>query len=149
MNDDLKKPEAEEAAQQAELEQLASAAAGDEQPVSGEWQPGPEQAGRQSAPGPKTADVIAPLLLISFGLIAARKGAHWALSEPEATEAAAAYAEVLDKYAPDVAIGPEFTAIMVTAMLVAPRLGEDKRQEVKRRKEQADKQGADDGDQAE
>jgi hypothetical protein len=148
MNDDLKKPDNEEAAQQVELEQLAAAAGADEEPITGEWQPGPEQQ-RASQPGPKTADVIAPLLIISFSLIAARKGAHWALSEPEATEAAAAYAEVLDKYAPDVAIGPEFTAIMVTAMLVAPRLGEDKRQEVKRRREQADKQGADDGDQAE
>ena len=135
-------------AQVKELEQLEAGAAAEEAQdqegefIPGETQPEPEQS--------QTANVLAPMLQITFGLIAARRGKHWALSDGEADEAGKAYGAVIDKYLPDVAMGPEVTAVMITLAIVGPRLGEDKRQEAKKAAAESkqDKESGANGDQS-
>ena len=143
--------------QAAELEALGNAAAVDEaETVSGEWQPGEDMGAEPEPPGPSTADVLGPMLQITFGLLAAKRGAHWALSDEEATEAGRAYGDVLDKYFPDVAVGCEVTAVMVTLAIVGPRAMEDKRQSAMRdaaerasAEAEEERAGGMDGDQSE
>lgn len=76
------------------------------------------------APEIDTGEVIAQLLMPTFGLIALKAGAHWNLTPEEAQIAGNAYGEVVDKYFPDAgqSMGVEVTALIVTAGLVAPRL---------------------------
>lgn len=73
-----------------------------------------------------TAEACSTLLLITFELIAARKGAHWKMDEAEAREAGKAYGALLDKYYPDMQLGPEAAAVTVTAMIFLPRVAMDK-----------------------
>lgn len=128
-----------------ELERIAQQAEQAEQAAEGEYlgggpDPEPEQ------PKVKTADVLAPLLKITFGIVASKKGGHWNLADGEASELGQAYADVMDKYFPDMAVGCELTAIMCTLMVVGPRVAEDKRRaDERRRQAQADQeQGGDD-----
>lgn len=135
-----------------ELEHLA-AAADAEEPAEGEFIPGQEP-----EPEPEqqhsTAEVLAPLLQITFGIVASRRGPHWALSDGEAKEAGEAYGAVMDKYFPEVSMGPEVTAVMVTLAIVGPRVMQDKHEAMKRAaaakaKEQEQDQGGTDGNQQE
>jgi len=122
----------EQARQVAELEQLAQQADGE--PLGGEYVPGDEPAPDGPAGNIETGEILAPVLQITFGVIAAKRGAHWALTDAEAVELGRAYGAVLDKYFPDAAnrFGVEITAIMVTAAAFGPRLIEDKRKAAER-----------------
>jgi len=71
-----------------------------------------------------TAEIVAQLLGVTFGLIATKAGEHWALSEDEANVAGEAYGAVIDKYFPDAGqyMGVEVTALLITGGLIMPRL---------------------------
>ncbi len=136
-----------------ELDQLAGEGAAED--VAGEYIPGSDGPGPEQQQGPQhsTADVLAPVLQITFGLIASRRGQHWALSDGEAKEAAEAYGTVIDKYFPDVNTGPELTAVIVTLAIVGPRLGQDRvvaaRKAKAEREAENKEQGGVDGDTSE
>ena len=146
-----KKEQPSEVAEQvAELEALADQAEPEQ-----EYIPKDEPAEGPQKPT-ETAEIIAPILQITFGVVAARRGAHWALTNEEAVELGRAYGAVLDKYFPDAAdkFGVELTAVMVTLAAFGPRIIEDKRkaaeEEAARAKEQAPKaRGEVDGDSSE
>ena len=141
------KAEGPEAGQADELERLAvqieSEGPGESPGVEGDYIPGDDQSQGQ----PKTADILAPMLQITFGLLAAKRGPHWKLSDLEAVEAARAYGDVIDKYWPDAAIGPEAAAVLVTLAVFGPRVMQDKKLEAEKAKQE--KPGADDGEKAE
>jgi len=77
-----------------------------------------------SAPQINTGELVGQLLSVTFSMIALKAGKHWELTPEEAATAGEAYGDVLDKYFPDLGnnLGVESTAIMVTGMLVVPRL---------------------------
>lgn len=99
----------------AELEHLAASADECEQ----EYIPGAEA---EEPSGASSAELCEQLLALSFAVAAARLGEHWRLSPEEASEAGKAYGALLDKYAPGAELGVEATAIVVTGMIVLPRL---------------------------
>lgn len=100
-----------------ELEKLAEeVGAGDD------YQP---ELSRSEDAQPKTGDVIAGLLVVTFGFVASKRGPHWQLSPAEANELGSAYGAVIDKYWPDFQSGVELTAIGLTLAVAAPRLVED------------------------
>lgn len=107
-----------------ELAALAAEAAA-EDATRGEYIPG-SGAPEAEPQGPSTGEMVAGVLAITFGLVAARRGAHWNLSAAEAQQAGEAYGAVLDKYFPDMKAGPEVAAVAVTAMIVLPRLAADR-----------------------
>lgn len=82
---------------------------------------------RVDIPEVPTGEVVASLLSVTFALIATKKGEHWNLAPDEAETAGDAYGAVIDKYFPDSIgnMGVEITALMVTAMLVTPRMMEN------------------------
>ncbi len=84
-----------------------------------------------------TADILEPLLRISFGLVATRKGKHWELSGPESKEAAQAYGAVIDHYFPDVTGGPVVSALLVTGAILGPRVAQDKAIQARAKQEAA------------
>lgn len=110
----------EEQQQAAELEALAQQEQQAEA-VEGEWQP----SDNAEQVGMSTADILAPLLKISFGLIASVKGQHWQLTDEVATEAAAEYGRCIDYYFPDMNTAPWVGAAMTTGMILAPRIMQD------------------------
>lgn len=123
----------------AELDSLAADLGG------GEYIPN-ENGEPKAPPEPevKTGDVVAGLLKVSFDLIAARAGDHWALADEEAKAAGEAYGEVIDKYFPEVEMGPEVTAVTVTAAIFLPKYMMHKAVEA----EKAKKDGGADGSQS-
>lgn len=113
----------EEQQQAAELDDLVlKEEQTEQQAIEGDYQPAD---GQQSA-SMSTADLIAPMLKVSFALIASIKGEHWAISDDVATEAANEYASCLDHYFPDFQGAPWVGAAMTTGMILAPRLMQDK-----------------------
>lgn len=125
-----------------ELDALAAEA--EKEDGAGDYIPGKEGAAKDPAAGPPeppTSEVLKPLLMITFGLVASRKGEHWALNEMEAEEAAKAYGDVIDKYYPEAKGGPEVTAVIVTLALVGPRIGRDKMIAMEKAKAEAEKKG--------
>ncbi len=112
------------AQQDADLSQLEFTAA------SEDYQPANDPAmadATEAAPEMATGEMVASLLHIGFGLVASRRGQHWALNEAEAQETGNAIGAVLDKYFPDLAgQGVEVTAVMTCAMVLTPRLMQDK-----------------------
>ena len=83
-----------------------------------------------SAPQPvadaAVAGMISGGLVVTFNLLAKQRGAHWALDADTANEAGTAYALVIQKYFPAFQGGPEFTALLITVALIAPRVMMDK-----------------------
>ena len=86
----------------------------------------PEPAAIDEGPGDDgqtipTAELVAPLV----GLLCATVAPAWNISPEEQQQLSGAYAAVIDKYFPDgVPLGPEVGAVMVTAAIVMPRLGQ-------------------------
>ena len=80
----------------------------------------------QPAPEPEpesipTAELVAPLV----GLFCATVAPAWNIGPVEQEQLAGVYAAVIDKYFPGgVPMGPEVGAVMVTAAIVVPRLGQ-------------------------
>lgn len=65
-----------------------------------------------------TADALALLLRPAFDLLAPA----WAVSDAECKALADAWGAVLDKYWPDLQVGVELNAALVTAVVLGPRL---------------------------
>lgn len=58
-----------------------------------------------------------------FGMLAATRGPHWKLSDPEADQLGQAWAPVLAQYLPaDGAGSPWFGALLVTGLVIGPRV---------------------------
>ncbi len=74
---------------------------------------------------PETAALLSELFFAGFTMMAARKGAHWALSEKEAQTLGSKSARVLDKYLPSFESGPEAALIACVVLIVGPRLAID------------------------
>lgn len=129
------------AQQAADLSQLEFVAANED------YTPGPEIAAGEveAAADPEamdTGEMMTSLLQIGFGLVASRRGDHWALNEAEATETGNAIGGVLDKYFPDLSNqGVEVTAVMTCAMLLTPRLMTDKQLAAQREQQAEVRQG--------
>ncbi len=86
---------------------------------------GPELPGLGPEPEPPqqipTAELVQPLV----ALLCVTVAPAWAITEEEQAQLSGAYAAVIDKYFPDgVPMGPEVGAVMVTAAIVMPRLGQ-------------------------
>ena len=52
----------------------------------------------------------------------------WRVSEDEKRAVAGAWGALIDKYFPEVEMGVELTAIIVTGMVIVPRLGVDRKE---------------------
>lgn len=78
-----------------------------------------EQARGAEQAGPTTGDLLFPLVDALFQILAP----NWSVTQAESRQLADAYGIVLDKHFPDLAMGPEMTAIVLTVAVVAPRLG--------------------------
>lgn len=104
------------------LDQIEAEAAGDEIPP-GETMP--EQA------GPETAELIAPIVQLATSALAP----NWHIQKAESDALAEAYADVLDKYFPDVGshFGVELNALLITAAIFTPRIGKPRFVEEKKR----------------
>lgn len=88
-----------------------------------ELEPGGSPPASSSVDELPLSDCIAAMLSISFNhLIAPRAGDHWALNDGESKALGEAYGAVLDKYFPDLTLGVEVTAILVTATVFGPRI---------------------------
>lgn len=94
-------------------------------PMAGPAQADIEQ--KPAVPELDTAQVIAPVVQIGFGIIASRRGAHWNLSKEETQALSGALADVLNKYMPSTSLGCEVTLLMTAGMIALPRLEADKR----------------------
>lgn len=127
----------------AELDALEGAAAEAESEAGGgEYIPGAET--EPEAEGPTSAEILAPAIKMTFQMVAARRGQHWGMADEEAETLAQAWGDVLDKYAPGAALGPELTAIAVTAAVVWPRWSADQAEQ-RQREAEAEGEGANDG----
>ena len=111
MTEPTPQPSDEQAAELAHLETLAAA-----EPLP------PGQALAPTAatePKPETVALLRPLI----ALLCTKLAPAWNITEDEQTMLAGAYALVVDKYFPDMDFGVEVNALLLTAMIWAPRLG--------------------------
>lgn len=77
---------------------------------------GPDQ---DAAPDMTTAKVLTELLKPTFRLLAP----NWEVTDDECAMLGAAYGAVVDKYFPDLDLGVELTAALVTLAVFGPRWG--------------------------
>ena len=125
MAEEKQKPEAgpipaEAAAQFEQVETETEGAPGE---VKNYDQPGEGQ----EPPGPPTSELLRPVVeLVHVSLAPA-----WAILPEQKDAISQAYADVLDKYFPGGLgnFGPELTALMVTAAVVLPNMGQPRYQE--------------------
>lgn len=113
-----------------------------------DFQPEPEAVPGAVVPDQAAIDsgqMCATCLSVGFGLVASRRGNHWALSDEEAEQFGGALGAVLDKYCPDIEGGPEYALIVAAGMVIAPRFLIDKRLEAAN-DEAANDPGVIDGD---
>lgn len=68
-----------------------------------------------------TVQMVEMLVSGVFAVLAARLGSHWALKPAESKAIAEPAVMVLDKYFPDMNIGPELALAGAVAMVVLPR----------------------------
>jgi len=126
----------------AAVEARAASAADDDAALEGEYQPSgeSEQAGQGD---PSSEEVVTTLAVVTFRLIATRRGEHWQLSADEAQQIGQAGGAVLDKWAPDMTVGPEATLAVTLGVVLVGRVQQDKAvADAKRREAQdADAQG--------
>jgi|GEM_PF-1800877 len=117
----------------------------------GEYEPNEEEQAQQTEQSQSSeaqAQMIAGFYSIAFGVLASRKGEHWALNEEEASALGTSTSAVLDKYAPNAAIGVEAAMLGCVAMIVMPRVMQDaeaKKQAEEQAKKDEEKK---DGDQS-
>lgn len=123
-------PQPEQAADLAGLESIAAELGGPELP-------GAELEAEQAGPSIPTADLIAPLVTLFCASVAPA----WAITSAEQSQLCESYAAVVDKYFPDgVPMGPEVGAVLVTAAVVMPRLGQPLKPEPKKEPEGGDRE---------
>lgn len=115
-----------------------------------DFQPVPEALAGDGVPDRVAIDsgeMCATCLSVGFGLVASRRGDHWALSDQESEQLGGALGAVLDKYCPDIEGGPEYALIVAAGMVVVPRLLIDKKVKAAN-DEAANDPGVDDGNTA-
>jgi hypothetical protein len=135
--------------QAAELEAIVeneqrSEASAESETLTGEWQPNEsEQAATMN-----TADILAPILQIGFGMIASVKGEHWKITDDLATEAGAEFGRCIDHYWPEMNTAPWVGSAMALGMLLTPRMMEDRRIEAEKAQaeSEAPEKGVDNAD---
>ncbi len=100
----------------AALDALVIEGAGLDVPLNPGGAPVPE-----AAPAVPTDKLLVMVLDPAFQILAP----NWKIRQGEVEQLATAYAAVIDKYFPDSlnAYGPEISAVLVTAMILAPRAG--------------------------
>lgn len=102
----------------ARLEVLAA-----EEAANGEdWKPGVGESEKPKKPAGVGSKELMALYQMSFALAAVRLGAHWQLSEEEASELSHATDAVLEKYGAKMAMGPEVTLVITAGMVTVPRI---------------------------
>jgi hypothetical protein len=89
-----------------------------------EDEPGQDEPGQELATQIPSADLIRPLVvLVCTAVVPA-----WKIGKAEQDTLAEAYGAVLDKYFPGgIEMGPELGAVLVTAAIIMPRLGQPMR----------------------
>jgi hypothetical protein len=92
--------------------------------VEDDFAPGAADVTEPEPPAPPTKELIymAASPLVDIFLPA------WKVSEDEKRAVAGAWGDLIDKYFPDVEMGVELTAIIVTGMVIVPRLGMDRKE---------------------
>lgn len=105
--------------QKNDLEAMANDFVPDSEPIGGEL--GVEPVGIDSA------KMCATCFTVVFGILAGRRGNHWALTAEESEQLGAATGAVLDKYCPDIEGGPEYALVVAAGMVVLPRVMMDKK----------------------
>jgi hypothetical protein len=107
--------------------------------VTGDFEPGPGDVSAPKSPAPEIPTEQLVLMLVGplFDILAPA----WEVTDGEKQLIAAAYAPVIDKYFPDLDLGPELGAVAVTALVFGPRYSKPRRVEKK-------EEGRDDGDQS-
>lgn len=106
----------------------------------GDFEPSPELESEQlpESNNIPTAELLGPII----GLLCASVAPAWDISPDEQSNLCEAYGALADKYFPEgVPMGPEVGAVLVTASIVMPRLGQPLKIE--------EKKEADNGDQSE
>jgi len=85
--------------------------------------------GAPEDPSPETegegAEALACLLMVGSNMLAARRGAHWELSEEESLALAKPLETVMEKYMGTVSVGPEAALVVASLMVIGPRLATD------------------------
>jgi hypothetical protein len=120
-------PEGETFDQSEALDQLQAEAEREEgQTAEGEYIGAGEDETANQGPDMSSKDVAKLLASTTFSLVAARKGAHWDLEDGEADQLGEAYGALMDKYLPEDTAGPELTAVLCTAIVVFPRVQQDR-----------------------
>lgn len=79
-------------------------------------------------PGPSTADILEQLLGPTFEIVCP----NWQISSLETKQLAGAYGQVIDKYFPDVNLGCEMAAILLTVGILGTRIGTPRHKEPKK-----------------
>lgn len=121
MTDETGKPdERQTAIDLDELNRIAQDAEAEEQPAE-------ELEDLPSAP--PTSEMIYPIV----SLVTAIAAPNWQIQDAENKALSEAYGDLLDKYFPDVgnSFGVELNALLLTAAIVAPRLGQPRKIEEK------------------
>lgn len=79
-----------------------------------------EQMPGQTSDGPQTKEMLLPVLSLACDVLAP----NWKIQDAEKQALSESYAEVLDKYFPDIgnSFGVELNALLITAAIFAPRI---------------------------
>lgn len=106
--------------------------------VEGEYIPKDDPRAQQGAPGApeaesETAELIAAVLEPAFAVLAP----NWEVTGDECRMLAQAYGPLADKYFPDLNLGVEVKAVLVTLVVFGPRLNKPRKVEPKKKPETA------------
>lgn len=82
---------------------------------------------RDEKPRVEVGEMLTGVVMVAFNIISARRGDHWRLREVEAAELGGALGDVVNKYYPEVSLGPLPVLGGVAAAIVVPRLMVDKK----------------------
>lgn len=92
-----------------------------------DFEPGPDDVSGADEKGLELE--TSQVLLMVIGPLADILAPAWGITETEKKTLAEAYAPVIDKYWPDLAVWPEVTAIAVTGIVFAPRIGKPRQEQ--------------------
>lgn len=86
----------------------------------------PEATADEPVSREKIDQMLAGFLFLTFNqVIAPRRGEHWAMTDAECAALGEAYGDLLEKYFPELKVGPEVAAIVVSVAVFGPRIGQD------------------------
>lgn len=118
----------------AELDGIArdAAASSDTEYIPGAEASAAESGADPNEPDPQTVEACQTAAVVVCEILASRRGAHWRLKEDEAQALADPAARCVEKYLPDVAVGPELSLAMALGGIALPRLMADRQAEQER-----------------